>query len=689
VRGHFFRVSPCDQMPGRRLSAGLRGTACRSSTARRSMAAAALFAIALGSMSPAAGLPPSETIFPTTTRAWLSIPDTKAFQERFDRSPYGQFLADPAMKEFVDGLRERISQNGRQRLQKLGLTLEDLEKIPGGEVAAAAIESRPGTLATVLLVDTTGKEAEAKALVDRITKRLLERKATTVSIPGAPPQLTVYQLPDDLSDDRVPKGRRVAFALAPSALVVGDDAQQVGQAFAVLGQGREDSLATVQSFKAVVPPCAAALPEKTAPMRWFVDPLAFAKAYQASNPPREKRKGPDYVAILGRQGFDAVKGAGGVIAFGVGSHAFRHHTMVYAPPLPGREPLAADTYDLAARMLRFPNVDRMQPPAWVPRDVTGWTTLEWDLRQAFGAAETLVDDIVGDKGVYDDVIASLKEDPDGPQIDVEQDLVACLGTRLTMVSDHVDPLGPDCERLVIAVEATDEAKVAATIAKVMNADKDMQKLEIGGHQVWELIDRSAALPQLEIETPGGAITHADHDDESQRRRQRIRDKEEKLLPHSAVTVANGHLLIASHRDVLEKVLLAPAGEQLSATADTTATLAELDRLVSSQTALRSFGREDETVRPAYELLRQGSMPKSKSIVGQILNGVLGDGKPGTVREQRIDGSSLPEFEKVRRYLGTAALGMESRPDGWYITGLALPRATDAGMARKPETAVGR
>ena len=58
----------------------------------------------------------------------------------------------------------------------------------------------------------------------------------------------------------------------------------------------------------------------------------------------------------------------------------------------------------------------------------GWTTLQWDIQTAFTAAETLVDDIVGDNGVYDDVIASLKEDPDGPQIDVEKDLVASLGS---------------------------------------------------------------------------------------------------------------------------------------------------------------------------------------------------------------------------------------------------------------------
>jgi hypothetical protein len=673
-------VEPCFRQTGRRRGRRVAAGSC--------LVLATVLAAAATCR--AGGLPPSETIFPTTTRLWISVPDVHELRARFDRSPYGQLLADPAMKEFVEELRGEISKSGRQRLQKLEITLEDLEKIPGGEVAVAAIEPAAGNLVTVLVVDTTGREAEARELVDTITKRLVARKAAAITIEGAPPQLVAYRLPDDPQDDRVKRGRRVAFALAPSALVVGDDPQQVGQAFAVLKNGRADSLATLPAFRAVMEPCAAALPESAAPIRWFAEPLAFARAYQAANPPLEKRKTPDYVAILGRQGFDAVKGVGGLLAVGVGSHSLRHHTMVYAPPLPGREPFAVDAYDLAARMLRFPNVEAMQPPAWVPRDVTGWTTLQWDLRQAFTAAETLVDDVVGDKGVYDDVIASLKEDPDGPQIDVEADLVSCLGNRISMVSDHVDPLGPDSERLVIAIEATDDARIAATIAKVMDADQDMEKLQVAGHTVWRLIDRSSALPQLEIETPGGAVPHMD-DDDAQRRRQRLRDKEEKLLPHSAVAVAKGHLLIASHLDVLEKVLGSTGGETaLVSTADYTMTMAELDRLTASATAVRSFGREDEALRPAYELMRQGDMPRSKSLLGQLLNGVLGDGKPGSVREQRFDGGKLPEFETIRRYLGTAATAMESRPDGWYVAGVAVPRpGPDSEVARKPEAPVGR
>jgi hypothetical protein len=665
--------------------------------ARRLVRFVFAFLAAGGPLAVAGSFPPSETIFPDTTRAWLSLPDIRGLEERFDRTSYGQLVADPQMKAFVDGLREQISKNGRQRLAKLGLTVEDLGKVPGGEVAAAAIEAQPGVLSTVLVVDTTGHEAEAKELVDRIGQRLLEQKAKKVVVPNAPPQLTVYQLPpeQDGRSDAPARDRRVAFAQAPAALVVGDDALQVGQAFAVLAQGRKDSLATNPSFKASMARCGKEIPLSAAPVRWFIEPLGFAKAYQASNPPREKRKGPDYVAIMGRQGFDAIKGAGGILAFDHGGHSLRHHTLVHAPALPGRDPFGPERFDLAARMLRFPDAEGIAPPAWAPREIAGWTALQWDIETAFHSVETLFDDIVGEKGTFDDVIASLKEEPDGPQIDLEKDMVDCLGKRVVMLTHHVDPITTDSERLVIAIEATDPKRVAATVGKTMAADSDMQKIEIAGHEVWELIDRSMAVPQLEIETPGGAVKHADghegDEDSAHRRRQRLREKDDKLLPHSAVTVAHGHLLIASHRDILERVLVAPGGpDALAAAADYKATAAELARLLPGKAAVRSFGREDETIRPTYELLRQGSMPKSKSVFGQLLNGMLGDGKPGSVREQKIDGSMLPEFDKVRRYFGTTFLGMESTVEGWYLAGGSLPRPGQApAVARKPEAPAGR
>jgi len=641
-----------------------------------------------------AGFTASEKVFPVTTRAWLSIPDPQGFRERFDRSQYGELVADPAMAAFIESCKKQISSNGQRRLEKLGLTLEDLAEVVGGEIAVAAIEPQPGRLATVLIVDTTGHEEAARKLVDQIGERLIERQAKKITVADAPAELTVYQLPPRADERRqtADRDRRVAFALAGSALVVGDDAVQVGQAFAVLGEGRADSLATHPSFETVLGSCGKAVPATAAPLRWFVEPLPFARVWQQANPPLEKRKGPDFVAILGRQGFDAVKAAGGMVALSEGPHALRHRTLVHAPPLAGRNADAVDRFDLAARMLRFPNAADLTPPAWVPRDADGWFALEWDLQTAFASAETLVDDVVGDKGVFEDVIASLKEDPDGPQIDVKEDLVACLGNRVSLITDHIEPLGPDSERLVIAIACSDEARVAATIAKVMDADGDMERIQIGDQVAWELVDRSHAIPKLEVETPGGSVTHADEDDSAAGRRQRLREKDEKLLPHSAVAVARGHLLIASHRDMLEKVLAAADGDDsLAAAADYRTMMVELARFAPGDMAARSFGREDESIRPAYELLRSGAMPKSKSMFGQLLNGILGDGKPGTVREQKLDGSSLPDFEEVRQYFGTVGVVLETLPEGWLVTGVVLPRAgqPEPGVAQNPDKPVGR
>lgn len=668
------------------------GTSCRRSicSLRRVMVVVtvSLAAAAAGLLLPAGiaaadgSFPASEKIFPATTRGWVSISHGPDFRQRFNRSQYGLLLKDPSMKPFIESVRKQFESSNNSRLGRLGLTLDDLLEVAGGEYALGAVESPGGKLATVVLVDTIGHEAEARGLIEKMNQRMVDQKGTKVAANGES-SLTVYQFPAAENTGRT-GNQRVAFALSGNTLVVGDDPTLITQVIGTLGQGRGDCVGSLPAFNAVMDRCQGQAPARAAAVRWYVDPLPFAKAYQATNPPREKRKGPDYVAILGRQGFDAVKGAGGVVVFDDGGHALRHQTMVYAPPLAGRQPSSVERFNLAARMLQFPDVDALSPQPWVPRDISGWTSLQFDLRNAFVTVESLVDDIVGEKGVYDDVIASVKEDPDGPQIDLEKDLVACLGTRMTLINDHATPIGDDSERLVIAVEAIDPERVAATVAKSMSIDPDMAKIDVQGNVAWELIDRSMAIPQLEIETPGGAVVHADEDD-TQRRRSKLRERDEKLLPHSVVTVARGHLFVASHRDILERVLATNEGvESLGSTADYAKVAAELDRLLPGKAATRSFTREEEAIRPAYEMLRQGSMPKSKSLTGQLLNGILGDGKPGTVRTQRLDGSTLPDFEMIRRYFGTVGVGMQSLPDGWYITGITLPRSQkEPEVARRP------
>ncbi|MCE9553703.1 MAG: hypothetical protein K8T91_10075, partial [Planctomycetes bacterium] len=46
-----------------------------------------------------------------------------------------------------------------------------------------------------------------------------------------------------------------------------------------------------------------------------------------------------------------------------------------------------------------------------------------------------------------------------------------------------------------------------------------------------------------------------------------------------------------------------------------------------------------------------------------------------VRQQQLDGRKLPEYERVRRYLGPAGIFVDSLDDGWFATGFFLSKQT--------------
>jgi hypothetical protein len=83
---------------------------------------------------------------------------------------------------------------------------------------------------------------------------------------------------------------------------------------------------------------------------------------------------------------------------------------------------------------------------------------------------------------------------------------------------------------------------------------------------------------------------------------------------------------------------------------------------------------DEEWRPTYELIRQGKMPQSETMFGKMLNNLLTsevERGEGIIRQQRIDGSTLPSFEAIRRYFGPSGRSLRSERDGWVLSGAIL------------------
>jgi len=633
----------------------------------------------------AAGLPPTETVLPRTTRAWASAPDSAALRARFERSALGRLLDEPLMQRFYDALEAQRSNIAGDRMG-FGITPQELERITGGESALAAVEGADGTLSGLLLIDTGGHDDVVPATLEKVFARLTEKGARRLP---APERITAFELPPlapragETAEPARP--RRLAYAAIPGALVVGTSPEIVAETLPAIPSGRDDSLGSLEAFRVVMERTGAALPAGTPSGRWFVDPLAYAAAQQKSRPaPKKpsKRKPTDMVELARRNGFDCVRGAGGVVFFGEGKIDLRHQSLIYAPPTG----TGTERYQKAARILEFPNASSIVPPSWVPGDAANWAGLRWDLPKVFRALEPLVDDLVGEPGVFDDVISSLKEDPDGPQIDVENDLIRHLAGTLTVAANHVVPFGPDCERMLIALETSDPETVAATIAKSMATEANTKRVEYGGHVIWETIpdDEGRARRSTRVSTAEG-------EDDDRPRGALGGEPDTAAFPNGAVAVAHGHVLVASHRDILEKVLDGKA-PSFDNEADYRESVEELKAILPGDAALRTFARTGSMIQPTYELLRAGKGPENKSLTGRLVSALIdarehpGAGfgkKPATPRKPRIDGTTLPEFSSIAHYFGTAGMTMQTVPDGFLFAGASL---WDGGAAAAPAAA---
>jgi hypothetical protein len=267
--------------------------------------------------------------------------------------------------------------------------------------------------------------------------------------------------------------------------------------------------------------------------------------------------------------------------------------------------------------------------------------------------------------VFQDTIEGVKNDPYGPKIDIRNDLVSHLGQRATLITDFELPITPTSQRTLLAIEVKNIEALAASLEKSMHGDPKARPHKIGEFDVWEILNEEDATTAPSIEDPGDA-----DDDDDDNTAEATPDNMGKAT--SAVTVALGHLFIASHIDMLQKVLLQPvAASPLEFDSDYRLVVAEYEKLGAGETCARGFVRSDEQYHATYQLFREGKLPEADTFFAKLLNLVLGEDKEGVTRKPRLDGEKLPDFETVRRYFGVAGSFATSEPTGWLIVGFTV------------------
>ncbi|NLE38350.1 MAG: hypothetical protein GX621_10035, partial [Pirellulaceae bacterium] len=438
------------------------------------------------------------------------------------------------------------------------------------------------------------------------------------------------------------------------------------------------SLADATAFQKIMARCQKHAGEAVPQIRWFVDPIGYAECVRIMTPEDKRRKGVVITDVFRNQGFDAIQGIGGYIDFKVDQYELLHRTAVYAP---GPYAKAPEPYvnKVGMEILTFPNTSDYSLPPFIPNDVATCTMFHWDLLKVFDNIGPTFNELFADKGdttMFDDLIRDFEEDEFGPQINLREELVKHFDHRVTIISDYILPITTKSERLLFAVKVRDAEKVAAGIKKLLKDDPTIERREFEGLEIWETIEQDEMhLPSAPvIDLPDLAPEKKATPSKRERRLAGDEEDEELLLPHAAVTVVHGHLLVASHYDYLVEILTrAKQPEPLAESMDFRTVASAMDALGAGGDFLRAFSRTDEEYRPTYELIRQGKMPEAETMFARMLNSLFGPHKPGVVREQKVDGKEMPDYQIVRRYLGPAGTFGRTEEDGWFVVGFMLKK----------------
>ena len=160
-----------------------------------------------------------------------------------------------------------------------------------------------------------------------------------------------------------------------------------------------------------------------------------------------------------------------------------------------------------------------------------------------------------------------------------------------------------------------------------------------------------ALPGAKKAGPAGPATSAEH----------------VLFPNVAVTVAHGHLFVASHYDFLTKVLgkeeaRVKPGDTLADSIEYQQVTKALDQFGAKAKCARSFAKTDEQYRATYELIRQNKMPESETMLGRMLNTRLRHAaRRGCPASRRSTAASSPTTSSCAATSVPAVSGREQGP----------------------------
>ncbi len=587
----------------------------------------------------------TDRYFPYYTAEFTSIPDITRLVNQFEKTDIGILSAADTMKPFRDSLSHQLEEGAGRLRERLGITFNDLRNVASGEIGFGIIYPNKDMLAMALIADVSGHSAEAGALVNKVCAQAEKNSGKLVrqKIENA----EFIQL--DVLDDNG-QSQKIVYILGENVLIVCDNLPIAKMLWQKVAGKAEAAAVKPLSSSAYYQAVYKKTVEKSTPgeIFTFVQIDRYLDAVQLIN---SRYSGAKLVTkspyeSMKKSGLNAFLATGGAIKFKPGNYDRYFNGYVYAPkPWTG-----------SMGMFNVPNVPCPAIPAWIGADTSIMAVIQTNPSDIYANLGPMFDTYFaeGEQGVWSDVVEGFQNDPMGPQINLQNELVRYFDGQVIFLSHANQPIGTDSQRTAYIMKVTDQAAVRSALSRLFKDDPVITPVQLGTYKIWQSIPKQKKATGA-MSTPS-------------LRSSAKPQKPEGAMAHAAIAIENGYLIIASQADYLQTLLSQPT-ESLQNTAAYSRTMDELKKLNNNSAAAWIYSPTDVSNRLNYELFRQGKLSESKSMLGRITTALSGVNK--NKPQNKIDARDLPAYETVKPFFGPVGAYIKSEESGFYFEGFGL------------------
>lgn len=392
---------------------------------------------------------------------YLSVPDVASAHESFQKTGMSQLINDPALEDFRKQLVDKFNDAEKKVQDELGLAISDITALFSGELTLAVVRPAGQSLGGVLFMDignhqdildkliAKAEEADEKERVEKETETIGDQK------------VTVYTIAVKDNEDAEPV--TVAYFVKDEKLVV---ASAVSILETILDQwdGKsEDSFAENEIYGKIIEKCS---DEDSDPaFQYFIDPVGLLASGLGMNPDTQLFAGMVYSPAFGLNGF---KGMGGTVEFGTDDYDSISRAMYYVEgPASG-----------LLKIFEFrPSISA--PPEWVPANAGQFIALDWNIKGAYEAIESIYDSFTG-PGKFAQFVTGISQQG-AANLHIKDDIVDVLSGKFQWYLLPGEK--PENMQGTLAIGVNDEKKGQRLIDSVMSLNGETEKTEFKGVQL--------------------------------------------------------------------------------------------------------------------------------------------------------------------------------------------------------------